>query len=176
MSDSLLRALAHQATLAHVIEKVNVANPGAGNQWSFALPGDRIWRIRGVVGKLTTSAVAGNRQVGITVSDQSDVLACAVAPAVTAAALATTYAFNINAPGNATASAGGFASCPLPDIIVPGGFIIASVATAFDPGDAWTGVRIWAETLLSQPMGVHEYRDALELAERVMTSPFLGGM
>lgn len=176
MSDALMRALAHEGTVDRVLGVVRVPSPTAGAQFAFALPNDRIWRIRGVSALLTTSGVAGNRLPALTFDDQASVVAAAASNVATAATLAVTYSWNPGGQVSSTAAAGGVVSNKLPELVLPGGYEIKSVCSAFDVGDQWSSVRVWAETLAHFPMGVHEYRDAIELAERVMSSPFLGGL
>lgn len=173
MSDKLMTALAHQSTMDRVLEVLPVPTPAPGAQFVFTLPGDRIYRLRGVSALLTTSAAVGNRLPGITLDDQASVVAGAASNAVTAASLAVRYLWNPLGVNSATSAAGGIVTNGLPDIVVPGGYRLRSVCSAFDAADAWSSINVHVETLLFQPMGVHEYRDALELIQRIMTSPYL---
>lgn len=173
MSDKLMSALAHQSTMDRVLEVLPVPTPAPGAQFVFTLPGDRIYRIRGVSALLTTSAVVGNRLPAITIDDQSQVTSGAQSNVVTPASTAVRYLWNHQSVTATAAAAGGVVTNGLPDIVVPGGYRIRSVATAFDVADQWSAVNVWVESLLFQPMGVHEYRDALELIQRIMTSPYL---
>jgi len=172
MSESLMRALAHEALQDHTLEVVRVAKPAAGAQWAFTFPGDRIWRVRGVTALLTTSAVVANRIPALSLDDGANFLAVAGHVAATAAGSATEYGWNTFAP-LMTAPSGGFASAGLPDLTFAGGLTLRSQCGGFDVGDQWSAVVIWAETLLHQPTGVNEFQRWLELTQRIMTSPTL---
>lgn len=175
MSDKLMGALAHQSTMDRTLEVLRVPNPVAGAQWQLVLPGDRIYRLRGVAATLTASVAVANRQPALTFDDQSSVVGSAVHGGVTVASGVTRYTWNIDYAAFPAAVVGGVASAPLPVLVLPGGYRVNSVASGFDVADQWSNVTVWAETLLAQPMGTHEFRDMLELFERFVTSPYLSG-
>jgi hypothetical protein len=175
VSDKLMGALAHMATMDRTLEVLRVPNPAPGAQFQLTFPGDRVYRVRAVSAKLTASVAVANRQPALTLDDQSSVVASAVHGAVTVASGVTTYTWAVDYAAFPTVIVGGVASAPLPVLVFPGGYRLTSVAAGFDVADQWSAINVWVETLLAQPMGAHEYRDALELFERFITSPFLSG-
>lgn len=173
----LMAALANQVLTDRVLEVLHPsAQPAAGAQVAFNFPGDRIYRLRGVVVKLVTSAVVGNRQLAITLDDQASVVAAAASQILVPASTTATIAFAKEAPSTATSLAGGFATAGLPELIFPGGYVLRTLSSAFDVADQITLVSVWAETLLVQPFGVHEQQGVWRLEQQAAGSPSIGGM
>ena len=68
---SLLDDLAIADIAPTVYDVIKLANPAAGVDFSFVVPGQQIWEVQTVTGVLTTSAAVANRRAQIVVDDQT---------------------------------------------------------------------------------------------------------
>lgn len=175
MSEVLIKSIAQQRTMDNVLEVITIPAPGAGNQLVFNFPGDRVWRIRSILASYTTSAVVANRQPALTLKRGTDVVLAVPQGITVPASSAVFVSWSLYGPQAGAVTPFGVVATPLPEIIIPGGWTFSTLVSAGDVGDAWGQFNIMADSTLIQPTGTHEYRDALELAERYETSPFLGG-
>lgn len=177
MDRNLMSALAHGATLQRVQRFVKVPTPAAGAGWSFTIPGESVARVRGVIGKLTTSAIVANRQPMLQVGDGSSTFMALAAPSNIAASLAPLVSFAGPGASAGGSGAGGVLTSALPDLILPAGYVLSMVTTAIDVTDQWTQCVVLYEELLAQPFGVEQLRALFEMNERIDTSlAHLGGM
>jgi hypothetical protein len=113
------------------------SNPaGDGTEWSETVPTGRVWRILSIRATLVTDANAANRQVGVTLSDGTNVFFKSCSTSVQAASLTHSYTI-ADLPGAVVASAALEHQVPLPSMLLPAGTVIASVTTAKQATDNW---------------------------------------
>lgn len=144
-----------------------LADPAAGAVWEIKATGAATLRIVSLVARLTTSAVAANRQVTLIADDSERVWYAQPASAVQVAATTTDYAAHTGA--TPAGAAGGVLTLPLPTaglLLLPGHRLRVTV-TAIDAGDQWTAIRaLTDETPSGNPYigddGVMPYAGELE--------------
>src|SRR5215471_958286 len=126
---------------------INVAAPGAGNEWSLTFGAGFFWRLLCGQSTFTASAAVANRFPGIQISDGNVNLATIDTQA---AIVATTVATVTYVPTYATIETA--ASAPnvvvgVPPIWFEAGFIIRSSTVGRDVGDTYTLINLWFEAL-----------------------------
>jgi hypothetical protein len=130
---------------------VNVAQPGAGLDWSQAVPVNARWKIRGWKGTFTTSAAVANRQP-IAVVIQGGNFTWMGHPI---ANITATQIINVAAGGNSiyvTVNTNGY-MLPLPgDLLLSGNATFAQSlgcqTVAIQAADQWTNISILVEEWL----------------------------
>jgi len=129
------------------IKVISVANPGAGVQFSQAVPTNALWRPLIVRYLLTPSAVAGTRRAGVEYNDGTNVLGRFMSGGTQAASTAQQHTF-----GHGTAIsvvAGSEWNNGLPHSVrLKAAMQINSFTPAFDVGDAFTAIFITVEEWL----------------------------
>lgn len=145
-----------------------VPNPAAGANWRVAVPGDQVWRVLGIVGLFTTSAVAGTRVVELTVDDSTTTVVRIVPPSQQVASQGFTWSW-VAGLGVGAAAIVGTVTAPLPENFVLGpGYRLGSAVFNLDAGDAWTSVVLWIE---QQQTGVTDLGVARQAADELYDSP-----
>lgn len=136
-------------TLTQVIRKANQngrgdivtytgTNPANdGTEISETVPTGKSWRILSIRATLVTDGNAASRQVGLTLSDGTNVFFKSCSASVQAASLTHNYTF-ADLPGVVVASAALEHQVPVPaGMILPAGTVIATVITAKQATDGW---------------------------------------
>lgn len=108
--------------------------PAAGADWTLTVPAGKVWRIRTIEADLVTSATVADRSVALSVSDGSTTFVRAAPAAVQAASLTRHYCWWANASALAFGSS---ISQPIPELVVPAGYVIAVATDNIDAGDQW---------------------------------------
>lgn len=128
-----------------MLRLLQVPAPAAGADWTFTLPAAGYWRIRSVFATLTASATVANRQPGLAITDGT-VLWHRARPG--AVLIANGVADVLAMPGLGFQTQGatqGTFTLPIPDVVMPPGFVISSVSTALQAGDQYSSIVIAAE-------------------------------
>jgi hypothetical protein len=126
-----------------------VANPGAGAEWSFTVPGSIRQKVRGAHFTFTTSAVVATRDVTVVVDDGANVLGRFPASITQIASLANEYTVSAAPYSPATLATVGMIPFP-PDMVMLQGWRIRTQTGALDVGDAYTNIRINLEQWFDQ--------------------------
>lgn len=130
-----------------LISNTPVTNPGAGNDFTFTVPGANGCRSRviGVCGLLTTSAVAGNRQTSLLFQSGGSTLYRVVVGATQAASLAIRYSWGAGGPTQTVVAANNIATgLPVEWLLEPNQ-TISSATAGLDAGDAWSQILVTTE-------------------------------
>lgn len=143
---------------------VQVAPPAAATDWSVTVPGGRVWVPLALTALLTTDANAGNRDVSLRVTDQTNIVAAFDAFANQGASLAELYSFVAGAGTGAGGTTHLTCTTPIPDMALPAGYVLETHTTGFEVGDQWSSIVVWVEEVDAQPFGVHEWRRAMREA------------
>ena len=142
-----------------VRQVVNIANPGAGNNWSFTIPGGYYGRLIAGQATFTTSAVVANRVTGIQINDGNVNLWSVLEPnAITANS--TVFMSYTGQPITAqVAGVPAFVAIGIPVAWLEQGYILRSLSQNIDPGDTYTAINLWFEFFdygyYGQPERVH---------------------
>lgn len=113
------------------------SNPAAdGSEFSETVPTGKTWRLLSIRAALVTDGSAANRQVGLTLTDGTNVFFKATSQSVQAASLTHNYTFSA-LPGVVVASAALEHQVPVPQMLLPAGTVLASVTTAKQATDNW---------------------------------------
>jgi hypothetical protein len=123
-----------------LVRSVPVAQPAAGAEWTQAVPPGAIWEILNIRFQLVTSAVVANRTSSLLVRDGDTAIAARFGPQSTQGAT-TTVQHNFSSGYGATNSQGlQAAPLPVPPIIMPGAWSLASFTSNLDVGDQYSGI------------------------------------
>lgn len=123
-----------------LVREIVVAPPAAGAEWSQTVPPGAAWEPLSILEAFTTSAVVANRTPRIRVSDPDGGLVSRVASTIVQAASGTNrYTFLPTVTASVTANAATIV-LPLPAVLIPSGWVIASDTSTIDVGDQYTGV------------------------------------
>lgn len=134
--------------LRGVKRTVTVPAPASATDWSVTVPGGRQWRIRAAFATLVTSATAGSRFVGASITDGNATLWRMQNTAAHPASTTAGYTFaQTRAPLNITGISN-FGPIELMFGWYPAGYTIASLVNGYQAGDQWSAVNIAIEELL----------------------------
>jgi hypothetical protein len=129
-------------------QNIGIPNPAAGADFTFTAPVGVSWRIKYISGILSTSAVVATRQPRFTFTDPFPIPLGITGEHSQAASLIVTYLWY---PGANFLDGSGLPLLvkvqPIPDIILSGGNIIASLTQNLQAGDTWTAIGIMVEVL-----------------------------
>lgn len=133
---------------------VYVPSPAAGGNWSYKVDGRYSERLIAVRFVLVTSAVVANRFPVLYLQDANGVNVLSVWAGGTVPAsktngvnLAQTYTLQSNYGGAETFG-------PLPDLLIPSGYTLASVVQNIDVGDTLTGIVLTVQRFPSDTLTV----------------------
>ena len=131
-----------------VIRLVSGTDPPAGSEWSETVPAGARWQVLSICAQLTASAVAATRQPRISIESGGTYLLRFAGRASVGASqvLVVTWATGIT-PETVPQSAFAINYCPA-TIILLAGDSINSNTDLMDPGDNWTGPRIYVREWL----------------------------
>lgn len=132
---------------------LDVPAPVAGAEWSFTVPSLGWLRIRSIVATLTTSAVVANRVAGFTLSDPDRVAYAASSNLALPASSAQRIVYMPGTGSGGLVGAGGTLLVPLPDLIVPVGYVLKSFTGLIDVADQYSNVRMIVEEFDTHPAG-----------------------
>jgi hypothetical protein len=127
------------------LRSITVTPPGAGNEWSLAVPLGARWAIRSISSTLVTSAAVANRTPTLVIKDNSvHTLFQAGNNNNQAASVTDVYSYG---PGVAIGQSGPTAfQAAIPDaLVLPGQFTIGSLTTNLQAGDAWGPIQVEVE-------------------------------
>lgn len=111
-------------------------DPAANTEWSETVPSGKVWLVRSIRATLVTDNNAANRQVGVTLTDGTNVFFKACSASVQAASLTHIYTV-ADLPGVVVAASALEHQVPLPPMLLTGGTVIASVTTNKQATDNW---------------------------------------
>jgi len=122
--------------------------PAAGFEWGPVGPGGgRVWRLLGGFTFLQTSAAVANRTPGINISDGNENVIRSYAPGVVAAGVSQRVGYW---PASSAPGAGGsplIDNVPVPELLIPGGWTIASQTDLIQAADSYTTVALVIEEI-----------------------------
>jgi hypothetical protein len=122
-----------------------VTQPAAGADWTITVPGDKIWRVLSIVGKLVTSAAAATREATLQITDQSTTFMFIPAGTSQVASKTGQYCWFEQAQNRGTTLQTAI-TAPIPsNLVLPGGMVLKSVTEVIDAGDQWSNVALWIE-------------------------------
>lgn len=170
VDEKLIASLARKARLDRVVRVVPFAAPAAGAEFVVTVPGGSVWRPFMVTAQLISSAVVATRAPSLKIDDGSTVVGTFPMPSGQAASLTVVYTWADVGSTGGSAAAFGAVSGGLPDLALEAGWRLRSSTALIDVADQWSNVVVYVEEVLSQPQGVHEYRDALQEAFLLYTS------
>lgn len=168
MSGDLLRAVAQRPDPSHVLRPIKIAQPSAGAEFTFTVPGEQALRVISVTGQLVTSAVAANRAAALVIGSPDGTVITVEQPAVVTASLTTLFCWADGVSGDAASLVNGRLTAGIGEYVLPAGYTISSSTGALDAGDQWQNVLVWAEVRLTQPHTTHAELLAAWIAEQIM--------
>lgn len=112
------------------------SDAAANAEWTETVPAGKVWRLRSIRATLVTDGSAANRQVGLTLTDGTNVFFKACSASVQAATLTHIYTF-ADLPGIVVAASALEHQVPVPPMLLPAGTVIASVTTNRQSTDNW---------------------------------------
>lgn len=151
-----------------VVDRILVATPAAGAEWSVTLPGNQIWEVRSITATLVTSAAVATRRPSLVIDDQTTTFMRLVSGITSAASLTTVWSW-VNGYDLETGASGSAVTDPFPaDLTLPAGHRIRSVTAAIDVADQWSSIVVWGRRINT---GVTEIAVAREAAAELYASP-----
>lgn len=132
---------------------VRIANPGAGSEWSQAIPGDREWQVLTVRGTYTASAAVATRQVRLKFNDGTRDYW--IVPTVLGenAGEQVIYGWATELGDVMLPTAGdNTVGIPLPRIVMLPGHRLLSDVRNRQSGDAWTDVSLYVLERVPGPL------------------------
>ena len=121
---------------------VQVAQPGAGLDWSVTVDGGEIWIPVSIAAQLVTSAVVANRDPRLEISNSDGTIAYVATNAAEVASLTHRLCWVRGYGAVTNDTTGHVHTYPLPDVALMPGETVASVTTNIDAGDQWKNVRV----------------------------------
>lgn len=112
------------------------SDPAANAEWTETVPTGKVWRVLSIRATLVTDGNAANRQVGVTLTDGTNVFYKACSASVQAASLTHIYTVS-DLPGVVVAASALEHQVPLPPMLLGEGTVIASVTTNRQSTDNW---------------------------------------
>lgn len=123
---------------------VTIANPGAGNDWSFLVPAGKWWFLYAVYAVLT-QGLTQTPQPLLQLDDGTN-LWMESTGSTAAQAVSTTCAYswapNMLLTGQVGAGANVHSNAPIPDsLVIPGGYHIKSSTIGIGANSVWSAIR-----------------------------------
>lgn len=174
-SSSLMRAIAYDYPEDRLTRILKPANPAAGGALTIAVPGEAVWRPLSLIVTYTASAVAGNRLPRLVITDQTDTLGIVRNANTFPANNVSVVSFFGGGDAFQGAAGDTIFTNPMPDIVLLPGYTIGLATAAADAGDQISGVTLWVDEMLTQPLGVREDVRAMLMTRLLAESPSLGG-
>lgn len=144
------------------------AAPAAGADFTITVPAGRVWEVVSIQASLTTSGVAGTRQVSLSLSDGQTVFLTLAAFTTQIASLTRRYTwFTGAAPYTISTDI----VSQVPPLILQQTSVIASSTASKDTADQWTGplLQVIETTFGSQPLLVPGLPDFVTVDAAVTT-------
>lgn len=135
----MVRGVSGESTWRRSRIVLPVASPGAGLDWSLTVPAGHLYQLLAVTATLVTSAAVANRAVGLVLSDDRNPFLTIPAGAVQAASLTGIYSWAVGAN---PATLGIRSIAPIPDLILPTAWSLATSTLLIDAADQWSAVRL----------------------------------
>jgi hypothetical protein len=123
-----------------LVQEVICPAPGAGVELAKAVPNGVVWELLSASYRFTTSAVVANRRSALRVRDPNGLLVGQVdSAALQVASIAGDYVYQqeLGPPASVAVQA---MQLPLQGVPLPAGFVIGTVTTALDVGDAYSNI------------------------------------
>lgn len=127
--------------------------PAPGAEFVWTLPGGSFWRILSARIPFTASAVVANRLVRFQFSDGTDIFHKVGIPAPVTASLAVEFTLLPLVTLSTTFSLGATGVIPIPDAVLPGGFVLSTLTAGSDAGDQWGQGVLLVEEIDNGPLG-----------------------
>lgn len=133
------------------VKLVRPTAPGAGNDWSIAVPGGFRWDVVSLMATFTTSAVVANRFPVVYLSDGTTTYL--QQPSLGPCVASGVYYLNWQANGSAYNPTGfqTWQNMPLPCLTLPTGHVLSVATTNLDVGDAWSAIRLLVRESVTGP-------------------------
>jgi len=116
--------------------------PAAGQPLNVKVPVSQLWRFLGIFFTLTTSAAVANREMFVSVSDQSGVSVVTIGTSAFVPASSTVQARFAYIFTSMFSDVGGGLYAPFPDNFFPGGVTLGLNAGAMQAGDQISGATV----------------------------------
>jgi hypothetical protein len=139
--------IANSLTGAGAARSITGTDPAAGAEVSETVPTGARWRLLAFNVVLVTSAVAGNREVVLTLDDGVTNISEVAAGVAQPASVTRRYSFSRGVARFAPAASTVIAA-PAPDILLFGGSRIRTVTTALDVGDNFGAPQLSVEEFI----------------------------
>lgn len=138
---SLLRQLASDDPTDPVLRVVSVADPGAGADFTFTVPGASTWELLALTAQIVTDGTAQNRTPGLRVTDGTDtIMKLPIGVAITTG-LTVQVSWVAGACFTNTTLVGNTLGVAMPRMILPPGFTFGPVTGLLHSGDQWSTCR-----------------------------------
>jgi len=129
------------------LHSILVANPAAGVDWTFTVPGSARLRLQSLRAVLTTSAAVANRNVQIQITDGVNTVWIASAPAsVVAGTAQQLVATGTNSPTGVVTTI--FSVVVPPALLLPGFWTIGTSTQNIQAADQWSAIALAVEEWL----------------------------
>lgn len=133
---------------------IEVAEPGAGRDWSLVLPSGAYWRLLVGSCELTTSAAEASRTPGMQIENGSVVLWRATGGETIRRELRRRVSYSsAGSPGGEQIS-GNPVSLEIPELIFSDGFVISSFTELLQREDRYTGINLLFDEIAHGPHGI----------------------
>lgn len=123
-----------------LVQEVVCPNPGAGAEFSQAVPNGVVWELLAASYRFTSSAAVANRRSALRVRDPNAKLVGQVdSAAVQAAGVAVDYVYQqeLGPPASVVVQA---QQLPLQGVPLPAGFVISTITALIDVADAYSNI------------------------------------
>lgn len=117
-----------------------VAQPAAGAEWTFTVPTALNYRLEVIFFTLTTSATVANRGPRVQFKDGSGNVIWETSIAGLAASGTYRFGYARLGPDSINTGSGNTSALTLPDVWLPGGYVIATNTANKDSGDQFSAV------------------------------------
>lgn len=130
---------------------VQVAQPAAGAEFSFAAPGSEFWMMYNLTFRFVASAAVANRLVHLIADDQTDVYFRTPTNQIVAAAGDNRYVGFGGAPLQAAIGGEVLFPLPHPGLLLPPGYRLRSSTDAIDVADQYSAIRALVQVFPQGP-------------------------
>ena len=140
------RFLSHSGQILPGVRRTLPVNkPAADTDWKVTVPSGVQWNVRAGTATLVTSATAGSRYAGVTVTVDGLLTWSITSNAAQAASETYPYSFTASTSSGYYASSAYGSVLPLPDMWLPEGTVIASLTFGLLAGDQWQNIALSVE-------------------------------
>lgn len=125
---------------------VDVPTPPLGAEWAFTLPGSGWWRVCGGIATLTTGAGGATRVFGFQVKDPDRTILRVNCGNIISTNTVCNIAYNdIPVPVAGGALQYSLPNIAIPQVMLPGGYVIGSLTSGLDASDQHSAIRLYLQ-------------------------------